>query len=256
MKLDDILLERSAVIKKDGFAILQTALNNELPDNLYTNGVEACLLHSFSEAIRQQTGERLDRLSLVIDLHDRHEMEKGWAGGITRKHHDLNELIKHITTTGVKLKGSDERVKFNIKLHLIKSINDVKKLIHQGISLIVVWQNTFWTMDSMEVREEKRFMEYFKPKDLESLLSFQKKYKSFESIRSIFDLDFKESDLWDLARGIIPYKKKQQTYSSYHGVLLVGYDDQDKVFILKDIKTKYLMKGMCKLPCQYVEDML
>lgn len=255
MKLDD-LFERSAVIKKDGFAILQTALNNELPDNLYTNGVEACLLHSFSEAIRQQTGERLDRLSLVTELGKEHSMDKRWIGGTTRKHHDLNELIKHITTTGVLLKGSDERVKFNVKLYFPKKVDDVKKFIHEGISMILAWQNTDWSSDVYSTMEWNKFMNFFDKKDLENFETFKKKFKVFKENTTLYEEGFTDKDYYDVVRGIMPYKKKQRTVSSYHGVLLVGYDDKDDVFILKDIRDKYLMKGLCKIPYQYVADML
>lgn len=254
MKLNT-LFERSAVIKKDGFSILQTALNNELPDNMNTKGVEACLLHSFSEAIRQQTGERLDRLSLVNELNDPHEMKHHWSGGV-KKHHDLNELIKHITTTGVLLKGGSDRVKFNIKLHIPKNVTNVKKFIDDGISMILAWQNTDWSSDVYSAMEYKKFMNFFSTSDLESLEAFKKKFDVYKEDNRLYEDDFTDEDYWCVARGIMPYKKKQRTVSSYHGVLLVGYDDQDKVFILKDIRDKYLMKGLCKIPIQYVADML
>lgn len=260
MKLKDLLLEKSAVIKKDGFAVLQTALAQELPHKVMdTQGAQACLLHSFSEAIRQQTGYTLDRLTLLRDLDDYHEKQEMGTWYRPKKYHDLNELIKHITTTGVVMAGKSKvRHKFKITLHIPKSLHEVKELTLQGISGILAWENNDFITDASDLLESNNFRDYFEKSDLVSKEKFALKLKIYRNDDDNYDEtgDYSVDHLYDIIRGIYPYEPKAKGVNSYHAVLLVGYEDAEDVFIFKDIRKKYLLDGMAKLPYRYVKDFL
>lgn len=259
MKLEH-LFEKSAVIKKTGFAVLQTALSTETPDNMQLHGAEACLLMSMSEMIRQQTGLSIDRYKLVQDLNG--EMPSNmdtWY--VSRKYHHIDEIIKQLMTKGAKLYNSRERARFNLKLHVIKSVADMKACIDDGISIVCCWQNTSNVNDLMDVASKGDFRRMADQvvKDGMTLDQFKKHVEDLkgESYRSIVK-SMDDAQVFMLAQGIVPYVKSDDPSSSYHGVLAVGYDhshDHD-VFIIKDIRDKYLRSGMIKMEAKYFEELL
>lgn len=276
MLLNEIkLFELSSVIKKDGFSLLQTALNFENPENMTTKGM-ACLLNVVAEVIRQQTGESISRMK-YLDSLDALDTTKKNYNYTPMKYHDVDSLIKELTTNGVELfrSGSNGKQKFSIKLHPTKSVNDIKHAINAGYSVMLAYEACELINDFEEVVQHGSYDDLIAEIGASTLASkekfneWHKKFKSSKKYRDdhedLFTSDWIIEELLNkktsesefiraTLRGIVPVISDDLgSYSAYHGVLIVGFDDAEDVFIVKEIRQKYALKGFLKIPYEYFD---
>lgn len=268
------LFELSAVIKNDGLTLLQTALNFESPRNMDLKGAMACLLQAVSEVIKQQTGQQISRLSFAQALSADDNELSNTAFYTPKKYHSFKELIQKLSTTGVPLYGgnretapgskppSKKNYKFNIKLHPLHSAADMRHALDQGFSIITAYQNndTVSEADNIMRLYYSRWIDAIGVENLSDKAKFKEKlkalYKSPGPRPNLPGMSYLGEDpefLRAALRGIIPLVDKLEFDNSYHAVNIVGYDTGEKVFIGREGRAHYALKGFLKIPYEYFE---